>query len=199
MLNMIKGCKIHDPSLLYEGYMLDGDYFTANVNAEKIEALIEHFIQLQTDRIFLILEIPTNAKDEVEIRPGIFEAMHMDVYYMDGMTKESAISFLHTFGPLFIHDGLCKFGFGSHSGNNEMILDYYNVLKIYTKTPHQYDGFFESHNISQTVDLQTAWCFFTNETPGECYTIPYRGKNIYDITEHLKQYGLYFAERREKH
>ena len=198
MLNMVKGCKIHDPSVLYEGYEWDGKYFSANVHAEKIEAVIEHFISLQTDRVFLILEIPTNEKDEKEIQPGGIEALHMDVYYLDGLTKDSAISLLHTFGPLFIHDGMCRFGFGSHGGNNEIVQDRYNVVTIYTKTPNQYDGMFESHDIPRVCKLKTAWAFFTHDTPGECCIVPYRDKDIYEITEFLKQYGLYFAERREK-
>lgn len=198
MLHMVKGCKVHDPSLLHEGYEWDGKYFSANVHAEKIEAVMEHFITLQDGPVFLILEIPTNATDEVEIEPGVFAALHMDVYYLDGLTKESAVSLLHTFGPLFIHDGMCKFGFGAHSGNNEIILDSYNVVTIYTKTPEQYDGMFESHGIPQVSELKTAWIFFTQGTPGECRNIPYREKDIYDIADYLRQFGLYFAERREK-
>lgn len=198
MLNMVKGCKVHDPTLLYEDYQRTETGYVANVNAEKIQTLVERFIALQDEWVFLILEVPTNAKDEVEIRPGVVEALHMDVYYLDGLTKESAISLLHTFGPLFIHDGMCKFGFGSHSGNNEIVQDRYNVVTIYTKTPEQYDGMFESLGITEVAELKTAWDFFTHDTPGECCMVPYREKDIYEIVEHLKQYGLYFAERREK-
>lgn len=198
MLNMVKGCKVHDATLLHEGYQRIESRYVANVNAEKIQVLLERFITIQDSRIFLILEIPTNAKDEVEIEPGVFASMHMDVYYLDGLTKESAISFLHTFGPLFIQDGMCKFGFGAHSGNNEIVLDYYNVVTIHTNTPEQYDGMFEGFGIMQVPDLKTAWDYFTDDTPGECSKVSYCGKDIYDIAEYLQQYGLYFAERREK-
>ncbi len=198
MLNMVKGCKVHDPAVLHEGYQRTETGYAANVNAEKIQTLVERFIALQDKWVFLILEVPTNAKDEVEIRPGVVESLHMDVYYLDGLSKESAISLLHTFGPLFIHDGMCKFGFGSHSGNNEIVQDRYNVVTIYTKTPERYDGMFESLGITEVAELKTAWDFFTHDTPGECRKVPYREKDIYEIVEHLKQYGLYFAERREK-
>ena len=198
MLNMVKGCKVHDPALLHEGYQRTETGYAANVNAEKIQTLVEQFIALQDEWVFLILEVPTNAKDEVEIRPGVVEALHMDVYYLDGLTKESAISLLHTFGPLFIHDGMCKFGFGSHSRNNEIVQCLYNVVKIYTKTPEQYDGMFESLGITEVAELKTAWDFFTHDTPGECCAVTYQEKDIYEITEHLKKHGLYFAERREK-
>ena len=39
MLNMIKGCRIHDPSMLFEGYEQTEFGFVANVNADKIKSL----------------------------------------------------------------------------------------------------------------------------------------------------------------
>jgi len=198
MLEMIKGCRIHDPSLLDEGYQSTETGYAANVNAGKIGGLIEDFIHLQTDRVFLILEVPTNQKDEEEIAPGIVAALHMDVYYLDGLRQEDAIQLLRDFGELFIQDGMIRFGFGSHGGNNEILLDFYNVVTIYTKTPEQYAGMFERHGISRVPELKTAWDLFTHSTPGECSKITVDGRDIYEIVEHLKQYGLYFAERREK-
>lgn len=199
MLNMVKGCKIHDPSLLYEGYQLTETGYTANVNAENIQSIVEHFISLQDEWVFLILEIPTNAKDETQSEPGVYEGLHVDVFYLDGLKKDVAIQFFRTFAELFIHDGMSRFGFGSHSGNNEIMVNQYNVVTIYTKKPEMYDGMFESHGIFRIDDLKTAWSYFTSETPGECEKVAYRGKDIYEITEYLKQHGLYFAERRDKY
>lgn len=198
MLNMVKGCAVCDPSLLNEGYQRTETGFMANVNAENIQPLFEEFLMRQNDRVFLILEIPTNAKDEQEIEPGVVEALHVDVHYLDGMPKEYAVEFLREFGELLIHDGMSRFGFGVHSGNNEIMLDYYNVVTIYTKKPEIYNDLFETVGIFEQKDLKTAWQYFTSETPGECRKITCKGKDIYDIVEYLKQYGLYFAERREK-
>lgn len=199
MLNMVKGCKVHDPALLHESYQRTETGYAANVNAEKIQALVERFITLQDQWVFLILEVPTNAKDEVEIRPGVVEALHMDVYYLDGLSKDAAIELLRIFGELFIHDGMSRFGIGSHSGNNEIMLNAYNVVTIYTKTPEQYDGMFESLGITEVAELKTAWDYFTSETPGECFRIHDQGRDIYDAVDCLKQNGLYFAERRVKY
>ena len=60
------------------------------------------------------------------------------------------------------------------------------------------DDFFEKHDISEVENLITAWEYFTHETAGECFRYEYRGKDIYDIVDYLKDYGLYFAERRER-
>lgn len=198
MLEMTKGSRIADPSLLEEGYQRTATGYTANVDAGKIALLMEHFISLQNERVFLILEIPTNVKDEVEKAPGIIEAMHMDVYYWDGLPKEYAIDFLRKNGQLLIHDGMSRFGFGSHGGGNEIMRDYYNVVWIYTNSPELYDGMFEKCGIQEVCELKSAWDYFTAQAPGECCLYDCHGKTIYDFVEFLKPYGLYFAERREK-
>lgn len=195
MLNMIKDCRIGDPSRLYEGYERTEYGFAANVNAEKIQPLLESFIHLHNEHCFAILEVPTNAKEETAYTStGPF---HKDVYYLDGLSPENAVSFLHAFGELLIHDGLSSFGIGIHSGGNEIMVGKYNVITLYTKAPEKYNGFFEGDDIQETADLKTAWDYFSHETPGDSFSYVHQGMDIYGLVEHLKQYGLYFAERRE--
>lgn len=198
MLNMVKGCKVHDPALLHEGYQRTETGYAANVHAQNILPLVERFIALQDEWVFLVLEVPTNANDETPNKDGVVEALHMDVYYLDGLRREDAVELLHTFEELFVHDGMSKFGIGSHSGNNEIMVNAYNVVTIYTKKPQQYRGLFESLEIAEVSQLKTAWDYFTADTPGECYRHYDRGRDIYDAVECLKGIGLYFAERREK-
>lgn len=198
MLNMIKGCSIADASRLNSGYEKTDSGYIANVDSEKICGLIEDFIELQNDRVFLFLEVPTNAADEPVNEAGDIESFHMDIYYWDGLTKEFAIGFLQKNHELLIHDGMSRFGFGSHGGNNEIILEQYNVVRIYTGDHGLYEGMFERHGVPEVEELLTAWNFFSAETPGECFLYDYNGKTIYDFVEFLKPYGLYFAERREK-
>ena len=57
MLNMIKGCRIHDPSVLNEGYEITDYGFVANVDADKIQALFESFVKLHNDMCFLVFAL----------------------------------------------------------------------------------------------------------------------------------------------
>ena len=57
--------------------------------------------------------------------------------------------------------------------------------------------FFETQGIHEVTALKTAWDYFTHDKPGESFLYEYEGKNVYDMVEYLKRYGLYFAERRE--
>ena len=123
--------------------------------------------------------------------------LHKDVYYIDGLTPARAVEFLNVFGEWLIHDCLSSFGIGIHSGANEIVTGKYNVVTVYTRDKQKYDGFFETLGIRQASDLKTAWDYFNSDAPGDSFLYTYTGKNIYDLIEHLKPYGLYFAERRE--
>ena len=196
MLEMIKGCRVDDPSILFEGYERTDSGFAANVDADKLQRLFEGFIRLHNEDCFVILEVPTNASEEFQAEfDGTF---HNDVFYLDGLTPERAIAFLNAYGQWLINDGISIFGIGIHSGGNEMLLDKYNVVTVYTKNEQKYHGFFEKYGINQVPQLMTAWDYFTEYTPGDSYAYTYKGMNIYGLVVHLKQYGLYFAVRREQ-
>ena len=197
MLKMIKGCRVHNPTILYEGYEQIDSGFVANVDADKIQSLFENFVKLHNEPCFVILEVPTNAKEETTFLFNGTSTLHKDVYYIDGLTPARAVEFLNVFGEWLIHDGLSSFGIGIHSGANEIVTGKYNVVTVYTRDKQKYDGFFETIGIRQVYDLKTAWDYFNSDAPGDSFLYTYKGKNIYDLIEHLKQYGLYFAERRE--
>ena len=52
MLNMIKGCRIKDPAVLFEGYQRLETGFVANVNADKILSVLQSFVLLHNEFCF---------------------------------------------------------------------------------------------------------------------------------------------------
>ena len=142
--------------------------------------------------------MPSNQEDETELRPGVVNALHKDVYYIDGCTQEEAFVILNRTADLMINDGLCSFGFGCHISNDEIMIEKYNVVSVYTQNKNTFDGFFEEHEIEYVEHLITAWDTFTQDMPGESFRVDTDGKSIYDIPDILKDWGIYFAERREE-
>ena len=198
MLKLRKGCKVPLPEKLSEGYKYIESGIVANVDADKIRSVLEHFVVIHDEPIFFILELPSNLDDEVEVRPGVLEALHKDVYYIDGCTVEEALTILIRTADLMINDGLCSFGFGCHQSQDEIMIGKYNVVSIYTSNKEMYNGFFEDHEISRDENLLTAWDTFTKETPGESERVDTDGKSVYDIPEMFKDWGIYLAEQREE-
>ena len=197
MLKLRKGCRVPFPEKLSEGYEYKDSCFTANVNADKIENLLAHFISIHNEPIFFILELPSKQEDETEFLPGVVKTLHNDVYYIDGCTQEEALTILSRTADLMINDGLCSFGFGCHHSIDEIMVGKYNVISVYTQNKNTFDGFFEEHEIAFVEHLITAWDTFTQYNPGETFRVDTDGKSIYDIPDIFKDWGIYLAEQRE--
>ena len=68
MLNLVKGCKISLPEKLNEGYEISSEMaVTANVNAEKLFDVFQHFIFMHDEPLFFILELPVTIDREQSV------------------------------------------------------------------------------------------------------------------------------------
>lgn len=197
MLKLRIGCHVPFPEKLAEGYMLNRNQIIANVSADKIMDLMEHFICIHNEPIFFILELPSKQDDETEIRPGIVEKLHKDVYYIDGCTNEEALTIFLRVGDLMINDGMCSFGLGCHESSDEIMFGKYNVTTIFSRNIEQYEGFLAEHKIQKTDDLITAWDTFTQDHPGYSERVETEGKDVCSIPELFAEWGIYKAEQRE--
>ncbi len=197
-LKLKAGSSITSKTNLHEGYQKDENSITANIGIDKIEGVMQHFIAMHKEPLFFILELPAKQNDEAEIAPGMVDALHKDIYYIDGCTQEEALTILIRVGDLLYNDGLSSFGFGCHESGDEIMFGKYNALTIYSQEISKYDDFFAVHDIDKTNHLITAWSTFTNETPGISEKYEVDGKTVFDIPDQFKEWGMYFAERREE-
>lgn len=196
MFNFKKGCKVPFPEKILEEYGKTKYGYIANVSVEKTIDVLKDFVYLQDDLVFFFLELPTNLADEPEKENGMATNFHKDIYYMDYLTKEETVSFLDDVGELLANDGLCKFGFGSQSNNDEIMVGKYNVVTISCKEKNLYESLFRKNNIKRTANLVTAWNTFSKDSPGVSEKIELNGKDVYSIIDDYKDWGIYFAERR---
>lgn len=197
MLEFTKGSFVPLGEKISEQYEVDGSNLIANVDASKIEEVLQHFICIQESPLFFILELPANRKDEDKLRQKDTDPMHKDIYCIDGLTDEQALVLLMRYGELLIHDGVSKFGFGAHDGSSEIMRDKYNVVTIWAKTPDDYIGFFEEHNIPRVEHCFTAWETFSEATPGESSRVDVGELSVFDLPNELKDWGIYFHDQRE--
>lgn len=198
MLVLRKGANVPFPDKLVEGYEIGKDRILANVSADKIEMVMAHFICLHEEPLFFILELPAKQDNEVEVRPGIVEAFHKDVYYIDGCNQEEALVILSQSGQLMIDDGMCSFGFGCHNSQDEIMFGKYNVTTVFSQDIEQYREFFQEHEIPAVEHLLTAPDTFSNDHPGVSESIESDGKSVYSIIDDFVDWGIYKAETREE-
>ena len=82
---MIKGARINNADILNEEYMISDNWIIANINADRILKVINEFVDMQKDPLFLIIEVPTNIDNEKIKDNGIYQ-IHKDVYYLDNIS-----------------------------------------------------------------------------------------------------------------
>ena len=197
MLNLVKGHQVSLVENLFESFTkLPEHHLMANVHAEKILEIFQHFIVIHDEPLFFILELPVSIDREKVIAKNIIKESHKDVYYIDGCSREECLALLIRYGDLLVNDGLSKFGFGGHKSHDEIMLDSYNVVTIYSKELSKFNDFFEPHNIQFVEELVTAWKTFSKTSPGISEIYESNGKTVYDLPEELAEWGIYLAETR---
>lgn len=197
MLNLVKGHQVSLVENLFESFTkLTEHHLMANVHAEKILEVFQHFIVIHDEPLFFILELPVSIDREKVIAKNIIKESHKDVYYIDGCSREECLALLIRYGDLLINDGLSKFGFGGHKSHDEIMLDSYNVVTIYSKELSKFNDFFEPHNIQFVEELVTAWKTFSKTSPGISEIYESNGKTVYDLPTELSEWGIYLAETR---
>ena len=197
MLNLVKGHQVSLVENLFESFTkLTEHHLMANVHAEKILEIFQHFIVIHDEPLFFILELPVSIDREKVIAKNIIKESHKDVYYIDGCSREECLVLLIRYGDLLVNDGLSKFGFGGHKSHDEIMLDSYNVVTIYSKELSKFNDFFEAHNIQFVEELVTAWKTFSKTSPGISEIYESNGKTVYDLPEELAEWGIYLAETR---
>ena len=197
MLNLVKGHQVSLVENLFEAFTkLTEHHLMANVHSEKILEVFQHFIAIHDEPLFFILELPVSIDREKVIAKNIINELHKDVYYIDNCSREECLVLLIRYGDLLVNDGLSKFGFGGHKSHDEIMLDSYNVVTIYSKELSKFNDFFEPHNIQFVEELVTASETFSETSPGISEIYESNGKTVYDLPEELAEWGIYLAETR---
>ena len=197
MLNMAKGCRVPFPEKLSEGYEILDGRIVANVNAEKLLDVFKFFIVLNRHkRGFFFLELPVNREEEVPKKPGVVEAFHKRVYYIDDLPPEESFGILRRSGDLLINDGISAFVFGFQT-RDEIMLGKYNVVTIASSEPEKYAEIFGPLEIPRVENLVTALDTFTQDAPGIAERVEIGGKTVFDLPEEYRDWGIYEAEIRD--
>ncbi len=199
---LVNGVYIKNLDGIYESYMIEdkGEFylFTINVSAENFQLFLKRVCAEINTPGFLVLEVPTNRQEEQKLRNKESDPFHSDVYYLDGGSNADFDNLLNSYGELLINDGVSNFGFGSHNGYDEIFVQEYKIINIFTNEPNKYEAILEALNIEKQNQIKTIWDNICPESPGQISTINIKNENIYDVIENLKNVGMYFHDRRER-
>ena len=194
MFQSALGVTIPFPEKIKEEYQVFEKSILLNLSFEKIESMIDEFLDQLPEPLFFVLEIPLTQQEEAEIRKENTDSFHKKVCYLDGQSKSQIKAILQKHGDLLLNDGMSQFAVASHTTNDEIFIQKYKVISIYCDEPIKYIEFLKKYGLIQTDNLLTAWGTFSHETPGEVRKIEVDGIDVYDIYDELVKMGLYDAK-----
>lgn len=190
MIKIKKGSIIPENIKIKEEYKVENDTIVLNIDVDKINKLLKSFVKMQKEELFLFIEVPTNINEKKE--------NYTDVYYLDGISINEIDELLNMYGDILINDGLCEFGFGVKSFNEEIMSLKYNMITIYSKeNVNKYIDLLNELKINKTINFKSAWDYFTEDNPGISKLYEKEEQTVYEIIEILKEKGLYLGERKK--
>ncbi len=169
---------------------------TVNVSAENLMEMVLMLAREVRTPAFVVLEVPTNEREEESLRENADDPLHRDVYYWDGVEFAQFDRLLHRYARFFVEDGALTFGFGSHEGYDEVFVGKFKILSIFTDEPKKYMQKLKAAGYERREPLVTVWDSVSPENPAVTRTITINGETIYEMVEELEEAGFYFAERR---
>ncbi len=191
MFHTATGVKIPVPEKIEEKYILSESWIDFNISIEKLKPLVEDFLVNLCEPLLLFIYKPLSEKEEEELCEQGSGPFHSEVLYLHGQTKKQICEIMEQFGEILLNDGMSQFGIASHETGDEIFIQKYKIVSIYSKEIKQYLYLMDQYGISETDHLITAWDTFSQEHPGECSKVTIDEKDIYDVVELLKEKGMY--------
>lgn len=176
MFQTAAGVTVPFPNRLREQYRVDGDTITCNLSFEKLSDFIHAYYGSLSEPLFLAIH-PDAEQDEV--------------WYLDGMTKKQLTMILDGYGELLLQDGLSAFAIGSLATEDELFVQKYKVLSLYSPTLSRVEKLLARFDVPRADAIVTAWDTFSEAHPGSAERLEIAGMTVPDIIRDLQEIGMY--------
>lgn len=181
------GEKIREQFQVYDNQLV-----RANISFEKLKPLVMEFYRNLPKLLFFVLQLPLTIQEER--RDGTDTTLHQEVCYLDGQAREQIYAILNSYGEILLPDGLSQFAIASHTSHEEIFIQRYKLMDLYSATPRRFVPLLQRYGVTETDHLLTVWDTFSPETPGQCRLISIEEQDVYKIAEQLKKKGMYRAK-----
>ena len=105
--------------------------------------------------------------------------------------KPVVLMILDGYGELLCQDGLSAFAIGSLTTEEELFVQKYKVLSIYSETVERFEPLLRQFDVEKTPHLVTAWDTFSEAHPGSAERLEVAGQTVPDMIRELCKIGMY--------
>ncbi len=178
---LIAGVSIPDTTALKKEYQLSKDRILLSLSAEDYANFFREGVKLLQAPLFFFVEIP-DSDDRTRL------------YYLDNCTPEVIQAILKTYGHILYADGVIKFGFGSHTAEEEIYMQDYQTVSICAGDLTAYEGLLQGIGYQPNKAAKLTWDILSEKNPGEATCIEADDETYVDMINNLIDVGMYPAE-----
>lgn len=172
---------IPDVSALKKEYRVKKTDLTLSLSAEDYKPFFVDAVSLLKEPVFFFAEIPADN-----------DAMR--TYYLDNCTMPVAKAILKRYENILFADGVIRFGFGSHSTDDEIYMREYQTLTVYSKNIAEYERVLERLGYSRNDKALLTWDIISEKNAGECVNVEADDEGYPEMINNLIDVGMYAAE-----
>lgn len=178
--SLIPGVYIPDVSALKREYKQGKSRLMFSLSARDYKRFFEASVKLLREPVFFFVEIPgDNDCDRT--------------YYLDNCTSAVAQAILKRYSDILFSDGVIKFGFGSHSTEDEIYMQEYQTVSICAKNTAEYAKILENLGYTRNDKAVLAWDILSESNTGECVNVEANDEGYPEMINNLIDVGMYCA------
>lgn len=178
---LISGVFISDTSALKKEYRCESRTLKLSLSSDDYGRFFPAAVKKLTEPVFFFLEIPGDND-------------RMLTYYLDNCTSPVAQAILKRYGGILYNDGVIRWGFGSHKTDDEIYMQEYQTLQIYSKNPQPYEKLLQDIGYVKNEKAVLAWSVLSESNVGECVNVESDGETYVDMVNNLIDAGMYPAK-----
>ncbi len=180
-LRLIPGVSIPDTSRIKREYKISRSRIYFTISGEDYQGFFSSSIKKLAEPIFFFVEIPD---DNGEYR----------LYYLDNCTEPVAQAIIKRYSGILFGDGVIRYGFGSHTEEDEIYMQEYQTVSIYSKNLSKYEEVLSSLGYTKNKDCVLSWDVIDKDNIGECINVEADDESYIDMINNLIDVGMYPAQ-----
>lgn len=178
--NLIAGISIPDTEKLKKEYKVSRDRIYFTISAEDYQGFFQKCVKLLPEAVFFFLEIPDDNDD-------------FRLYYLDNCTQSVAQAILKRYSGILFSDGVIKYGFGSHTIDDEIYMMEYQTVSICSKDLSKYESVLSELGYQKNKNAVLSWDILNKDNVGECCNVESDDESYIDMVNNLIDVGMYPA------
>ncbi len=182
-IRLIHGVSVKDIKMIGRQYRLLGGTLELTLSAEDYGSFFDKAVGMLKEPVFFFIETPKSPDSE-----------EYETYYLDNCTLPVAKAILKRYSGILYSDGVIRFGFGSHISGDEIYMQEYQLVRIYSDMIPGYEKIVRELGYERNDGTKTIWDVLSDKNVGERESVECDDETYADIIENLSELGMYMAK-----